>query len=209
MAAPKKLEEAEKLDLLKVHREEYRAPKSPRLLDIPTGHYLAVDGRGEPGGEAFEASVGALYAVAYTLKFASKAAGRDYTVSKLEALWWAAGGEAELDAVPRAQWRWKLMIRRPEFIARPQLDAALAALRRKAKGEGCEAVDLESLSEGRCVQMLHVGPYDQEGDTLSRMRQAAEEGGLAFRGRHHEIYLSDPRRVEPQRLRTILRRPVG
>ena len=198
---------SEKLDLFKLHRAEYAAPKKPVLLDVGKAHYLVADGKGAPGGEEFQLRVGALYAAAYTLKFVSKQAGRDYAVSKLEAVWWA-DGKKELDQVPQGRWRWQLMIRRPEFIGKKELGAAVKVIRDKGKTPGIEAVGLESLTEGRCVQMLHVGPYDREHETIAAMQALAEENGLAFHGRHHEIYLSDPRRVAPQKLKTILRRPV-
>jgi hypothetical protein len=140
-----------------------------------------------------------------TRKFAG---GQDYKVCQLEGLWWADGSSADFTAVPRDQWRWKLLIRVPDFIGQADLDQAKAALRDKGKPPAFESVRLETIEEGPCVQMLHVGPYAEEPATLALMRQFAAAGGLEFRGPHHEIYLSDPRRVPPERLRTILRMPV-
>ncbi len=198
----------QKLDLYKLHKAEYAAPKKPVLLGIPEVHYLVAEGKGEPGGETFQTRVGALYAAAYTLKFACKAEDRDFVVCKLEGLWWAAK-EKNVADVPPKDWHWKLMIRRPDFIGEKRLAAAVAVIKEKGKTPGIEAVHLESLSEGRCVQMLHLGPYDQERETIAAMQTLAEENGLKFRDRHHEIYLSDPRRVAPEKLKTILRHPVG
>ncbi len=203
-----------KIDLFKLHKDEYVARKKPVIVTVQPARYLAIPGRGEPGGEEFQARVGALYAAAYTLKFTSKGEGRDYVVCKLEAIWWADGcddpGSADRDfsQVPREQWRWQLMIRTPDFVEGAELSAAAENI--LAKGKCPEIVDvrLEEVGEGRCVQMLHVGPYEDEPETVAVMRAFAEEQGLAFAGRHHEIYLSDPRRVEPARLRTILRMPV-
>ncbi len=198
-----------KIDLFKLHKDEYVARKKPLIVTVQPARYLAIQGRGEPGGEEFQIRVGALYAAAFTLKFSSKGEGRDYAVCKLEAIWWADGcSDGDFSKVPKEQWRWQLIIRTPDFID----DGALSAAADKilAKGKCPEIVDvrLEELDEGRCVQMLHVGPYEDEPETMAVMRAFAEEQGLAFAGRHHEIYLSDPRRVEPARLRTILRMPV-
>ncbi len=199
----------DKIDLVKLNKEAYSARKKPFLLTIAPAQYLVVEGRGEPGGDAFQSRAGALYATAFTLKFTSKAAGRDYTVCKLEAQWWADGcDDGNFAAVPREQWRWKLMIRTPDFIGEAELAEAADKIRAKGQVEDVDEVRLERLGEGRCVQALHVGPYEEESRTVALMESFADEQGLAFAGRHHEIYLSDPRRVEPARLRTILRLPV-
>ncbi len=201
--------DAAKIDLFKQHRDEYVGRKKPVIVTARRASYLSIEGRGEPGGEEFQARVGALYAAAYTLKFLSKGQGRDYVVCKLEAVWWGDGGDADFSGLPKDQWRWRLMIRTPDFIGDDNLAATIEKV--KAKGQSPEIVDvrLTEFEEGRCVQQLHVGPYDTEGETLAQMHAFAEDQGLAFAGRHHEIYLSDPRRVEPARLRTILRMPVS
>ena len=119
------------------------------------------------------------------------------------------GGEAQSFAcLPKDQWQWRLLIRTPEFVTAEELAKAVAVLREKGKGGPVQEVRLESLAEGLCVQMLHVGPYDREGETVEVMKAYAEQNSLKFHGRHHEIYLSDPRRVPPERLKTILRQPV-
>ena len=197
-----------KIDLFKEHKADYVARKKPVWVDVASAPYLSVVGQGSPGGEEFQQRVGALMAVAYTLKFDSKAAGRDYVVCKLEGIWYGDRG-ANLASTPPESWKWRLLIRVPEFITR---DAVAAAARKVAAKQGRSDildVGLERLAEGRCVQMLHVGPYDQEPETLDVMREFAEGEGFELQGSHHEIYLSDPRRVEPERLRTILRHPVG
>ena len=132
-----------------------------------------------------------------------KFAGQDYKVCHLEGLWW---GFEEMER--QDTWRWKLLIRVPDFISGGDLKAAAAALKKKGKGELPVEVRLETLKEGRCVQVLHTGPYSDEGSTMARMKAVAESNGLSFAGAHHEIYLSDPRRVVPEKLRTILRMPV-
>ncbi len=195
------------LDLNARHKSEYIAPRSPAVLTIGAARYLTVAGRGDPDGPAFGAAVGALYGIAYTIKMAKKAGGRDFRVSKLEGLWWGAPrGKLLIDA-PVRSWRWKVMIRVPTFVAARDLLAARRTL--AMRGRTLEArVRLETLREGRCVQMLHRGPYRAEHGTIAAMVALARGRGLRPRGRHHEIYLSDPRRVAPAKLRTILRQPV-
>jgi hypothetical protein len=200
---------AEKIDLYKLHKDQYVTPKSPVLLTAEEATYLSVDGQGTPGGPEFTDRIGALYSVAYTVKMSRKFAGlQDYMVCKLEALWWAGGPDASLETTPQEQWHWKLLIRTPDFVEREELERAAATLIAKGKAPQADKVRMETLSEGLCVQMLHVGPYDEEPRALERMQAFAGQQGLAFHGRHHEIYLSDPRRVAPERLRTILRHPV-
>jgi hypothetical protein len=194
---------AEKLDLYKKHKVEYAAPKKPVLVSIAPASHLTISGKGEPGGEAFTAAIGALYAVAFTIKMAKKFAGQDYAVCKLEALW-----PPEVFRLPRNEWTWKLLIRVPSFITERDRSAALNTLRERGKEGQSERVQLESIEEGRCVQMLHIGPYDREAETIAAMMDFARGQGLKPHAAHHEVYLSDPRRVEPARLRTILRQPV-
>jgi hypothetical protein len=199
----------EKLDLGKVHKAEYAAPRKPALIDTRPAVYLAISGKGEPGGEEFQARVGALYGMAFTIKMTRKFSGKgDYAVSKLEAQYWCEGVEGDFSAVPKDEWRWKLLIRTPDFISRGDLDDAGAALDKRGKKGFSDDVRLERIEEGPCVQMLHVGPYEREPETIAQMIAFAAGKGLAPHGRHHEIYLSDPRRVPPERLKTILRLPV-
>ena len=200
--------DAEKLDLYKLHKDQYVKPKTPVLVTVPAVPYLAIDGQGPPAGETFQARIGGLYGTAFTLKFQSKFAGRDYKVCHLEGLYWGGEGAVGFVDLPREQWCWTLLIRVPDFIGAEDVEQAKAALREKGKPPDFEAVRLETLEEGPCVQVLHVGPCADEPASLEQMRQLAEDEGLVFHARHHEIYLSDPRRVAPERMRTILRVPV-
>ena len=199
---------ADKLNLYKAHKADYVTPRTPAAVDIAPATYVTITGQGAPGADAFQAGVAALYSVAFTIKMASKSAGRDYTVCKLEGQWWGDSESADLADLPKDQWNWKLLIRTPDFVGKKDLDAAQHALLAKGKPPETRQVKLETIREGRCVQMVHVGPYDAERRTVAAMAAFAKEQGLAFHGLHHEIYLSDPRRVPPDRLRTILRRPV-
>lgn len=197
----------DKLDLYKSHKQEYVTPRKPVLIQTKPAQYLTIEGQGAPGGERFSASIGALYALAFTIKMTRKFAGKqDYTVCKLEAQWLQEG---ELAEIPRDEWRWKLLIRTPDFVSEADRQSAVAALLKKGKPREVEDVRLETLDEGQCVQMLHVGPYERESESIASMQQFAGQKGLTFAGPHHEIYLSDPRRVEAARLKTILRMPVS
>jgi hypothetical protein len=184
-----------KVDLYREHKTEYVAPKTPVFVEVGPAQYLTIDGTGEPGGTEFIAAIGALYNVAFTVKMASKKGGRDYAVAKLECFW----------SGPR---EWTLAIRTPDFIGASDLREAIAALKAKGKPADVGQVGLKNEKEGHVVQMLHVGPYSKIRETVARISAFAEENGSRFRGELHEIYLSDPRRVAPDRLRTVLRHPV-
>ena len=199
---------AKKLDLYKTFAADYVAPRAPALIRPHPAQYLAITGQGEPGGDSFTTRLGFLYNLAFTIKMAKKFAGTDYAVSKLEGLWWGRReGIAFLDE-PRSQWRWQLLIRTPDFIRAADRSAALKQLATRGKDPGVADVQLVKLDEGPSVQLLHVGPYDAEAASLEKMEAFARSQGLRPHGKHHEIYLSDPRRVPPARLKTILRMPV-
>ncbi len=196
-----------KVDVVARHRNEYAATRAPQIVTTGPGRYLTVQGRGEPGGAPFQTHVGALYGMAWSLKMAMKGRGKDFRIPPLEGLWWpTSAGAARED--PGGEWNWKLLMRVPNFVGKRDLGPAVKALEAKGRAGAAREVRIEELREGRCVQALHVGPYATEPETLDRMRRAAADQGLAFRGRHHEIYLSDARRVAPERIRTILRMPV-
>ncbi len=197
-----------KLDLYRKHRGEYVTPRTPVLVTIDPAKYLAIAGQGAPSQPGFQRAIGALYTMAFTIKMARKFAGRDYVVTKLEGLWWGERRGRLLIEEPRSRWRWKLMIRVPPFISETDRRSALALLRSRGKNPLLGQVKLETLREGRCVQILHLGPYDAEHESIGRMMALAREQGRRLRGRHHEIYLSDPRRIPASRLKTILRHPV-
>jgi len=197
-----------KLDLYKLHKSEYVTPRKPVTVDIKPARYLTITGCGEPGGPTFTAKLGALYNVAFTIKMAKKFAGQDYAVCKLEGLWWGSNKTSSFLEEPRDSWNWKLMIRTPDFIQNRHVSEAARKLLAKGGSPDVSEVKLESLREGRCVQVLHTGPYDRETITIESMHKFAAAAGLQVHGLHHEIYLSDPRRLDPHRLKTILRYPV-
>ncbi len=199
---------AEKFDLYVLHKDEYLAPKTPQLVKVKPAKYLAIIGKGEPGGEAFTNKLGALYNVTFTIKMQQKFSGTDYKVCKLEGLWWGNKNKPDFTGEPKSAWNWKLLIRTPDFITEKQLKEAAAGLREKGKSAEVAEVTLEKLNAGLCVQMLHVGPYDEERKTIALMLAFGQNEGFSFHGLHHEIYLSDPRRVAPKKLKAILRMPV-
>jgi len=198
---------AGKIDLYKLHKSEYVTPKKPVFVDIGPAKYLSISGQGSPAGADFQAKMGALYGAAFTMKFASKFAGQDYSVCKPEGIYWTDEGACGFRTIPIEKWHWDLIIRVPDFVAAPLLKAAQAKLKAKETPHAAE-LKLKTLREGRCAQMLHVGLYSEEMATIDKMIAFAQEAGLEFGDTHHEIYLSDPRRVAPEKLRTILRIPI-
>ncbi len=198
---------AEKVDLYKLHKNEYVTPKKPVLLDVQPATYLSITGTGAPGSEEFQKKVGALYGTAFTMKFDAKFSGSDYAVCKLEGIYRTDLGGPGFETIPMDQWHWDLIIRTPDFVTAAQLKAAQAKMLGKGVPEAAEVV-FQTIREGKCVQMLHVGPYSAESATIEQMCAFGKSEGYEFGDRHHEIYLSDPHRVAPEKLKTILRMPV-
>ena len=200
--------EMTKLDLRKELKAYYSARRKPEIIDVPPGKFLTIPGKGDPNGDEYQQALQALYGMSYTLKFAQKAKGRDYTVMHLEGLWWIEDGIFDLNnPAPRESWRWKSMIRQPDFITEDMVEEIRPDVREK-RGPKVDEVKLENFNEGLCAQVLHVGPYREEGPTISSLHKFIEEQGYRMRGDHHEIYMSDPRRSKPEKLKTILRHPV-
>lgn len=202
---------AEKVDFKK-SLDTYRARRGEfRVLEVPRHRYLAVDGSGDPNtAPEYADALAALYPVAYTLKFASKRElGRDYVVPPLEGLWWADDYSAFTTARDKSRWQWTMLLLVPGWLDSDDVAAAIEGVRAKSAPIKLDAVELRELVEGRCVQILHVGSFDDEGPVLAQMHdEFMPEQGLRPRGLHHEVYLSDPRRTAPEKLRTILRQPV-
>ena len=182
------------------------------LVTVPAMQFLMVDGHGAPGtSQAYRDALTSIYPVAYKLKFLSKGElGRDYAVMPLEGLWWADDMDAFTTARDTSRWDWTLMNMVPDWITQEHLDAVRDAIARKGGAPLLDAVRLERYDEGRSVQTLHVGSYDDEAPVLAAMhREFIPAHSLRMTGKHHEIYLSDARRTAPDRLRTILRQPVA
>src|SRR5512143_2272923 len=169
----------EKIDLYKQHKDQYVTPKKPVLVTMDEATYLTVSGRGAPGGPEFTERIGALYGMAFTVKMTRKFAGlQDYVVSKLEAQWWLDGENCDFANAPKDQWNWRLMIRTPRIVKQQELDEAARKLIEKGKAPCADQVKLESITEGLCVQMLHVGPYEEERRSIGTMKAFAEQRGL-------------------------------
>lgn len=205
----------EKLDLTKKHKAYYTAKTKPELVTIEEVTCLAIRGKGDPSEQGFAQCVQAMYSVAYTLKFACKARVADFAVAKLQGQWWydeeKYAGISMQDApvrIPRSEWEYRLLIRMPDYITQQDLDNAINTVVEKKGIILARALSLYTLTEGKCVQMLHVGPYATEIDTLLVMKEYMEQHKLQRNGLHHEIYLSDMRKTAPEKLKTILREPV-
>jgi len=200
---------ADKLDLYKAHKDQYKATAKPRIVELPPIHYLVVEAEGSPTDDRFMEVMGALYGIAYTLKFMYKNKGQDFVVSKLEGMWFPEGGfDQKIENPSEMNWKYKLMIRMPEFVRQDDLPTAREQLEKKKKEGPFDLVNLSIIEEGTVVQALHIGPYAEETPTLEAMHTWAGEQGYKHLPNHHEIYLSDPRRGDPAKLRTILRTPV-
>ncbi len=202
---------ADKIDFKKT-LDTYRATSGKfRIVEVPEMQYLKVDGRGDPNtSPEYSAALEALYPVAYKLKFASKRElGLDYVVPPLEGLWWAADMEAFTAARDKSQWEWTMMIMTPNWIEQSLFESSLATVGAKNPPTKLGEVRLASLAEDSCVQTLHIGSFDDEAEVLERMHnEFIPENGFRMTGKHHEVYFSDPRKVAPEKMRTILRQPV-
>jgi hypothetical protein len=184
---------------------------TPQVVTVCDLQYLMIDGHGDPNTPAFAEATTTLYPVAYKLKFTSKKdLARDYVVMPLEGLWWADDMESFTDARDKTQWNWTLMIMVPDWITRDMFIAVLEQVAMKDRPARLDELRLEILSEGLSVQALHIGAYDDEAELLQRMHhEFFPSQGLTMVGKHHEIYLSDTRRVAQARLKTILRQPAA
>ena len=198
-----------KLDLKKELKHLYSpSPKEPVLVDVPDMNFLMIDGQGDPNtSQEYKDALGALYAVSYTVKFMSKKEGTDYTVMALEGLWWMEGMERfSLDS--KGEWKWTSMMMQPDVVTKEMVERAIEEVERKKNPPALPKLRFESFHEGLSAQIMHIGPYAEEGPTIEKLHAFIEEQGHRLRDKHHEIYLSDPRRASPEKLRTVLRQPV-
>jgi hypothetical protein len=201
---------SDKIDLKK-QLDCYAARRSEfRILEVPPANYLMIDGEGDPNTPVFAEATESLYPLAYTIKFASKRElGRDYVVPPLEGLWWADDMAAFTARRDKSRWSWTLLIMQPEWIDAGLVDTARRAVEAKGAPTRLHDIRFATLEGGLCVQTLHVGSFDDEAPVLARLHdEFIPANGLRMTGRHHEVYLSDPRRTAPEKLRTILRQPV-
>ena len=201
-----------KIDLVKDLKHLYSAsPKESTLVDVPPLRFLMVDGKGDPNiAPEYKDAIEALYSVAYTIKFAVKKgeAAIDFGVPPLEGLWWT-GDMAAFSQDDKGAWSWTMMIMQPDFVTEELVRQAVAQVQRKDERRAVSKVRLEEYREGQSAQILHIGPYAAEGPTIAVLHAYIAAAGYERSGKHHEIYLGDPRRSAPEKLRTIVRQPVA
>lgn len=196
------------------HRKELKrwyAPTEKAVVEVepPPAHYLMLDGAGDPNtSREYAAAVETLFTVAYTLKFMVKRGSLavDYRVMPLEGLWWT-DDMATFSTEEKGRWKWTMMILQPELVTAAMVGTACAEVRRKKNPEALDRLRFERFAEGRCAQILHVGPFSEEGPSVAKVHHFIESRGGKLTGKHHEIYLSDIRKAAPARWKTIVRQP--
>ncbi len=210
---------ADAIDFKKKDKIYYAPSTAPELIDVPSMRFLMVDGKGDPNtAQAYADALAALYGLSYAIKM-SKMGGKqpqgyyDFVVPPLEGLWWTAEGVYDgVTQKDKSKFRWTSMIRQPDFVTLPVLEEAKASLAKKKPGMDTSLVRLEDFAEGLCVQVMHLGPYDDEPATVRKMDvYMAKEGYLqdfSMSRHHHEIYLGDPRKTAPEKLKTVIRHPI-
>ena len=205
----------EKLDLRKQYKHLYMpSAKEVAVVDVPPFQFAMIDGAIEPGqspgtSPSFQQAMEALYGISYTLKFASKKRAEnpvDYPVMALEGLWWVE--EGPFDIAQPGNWCWTAMIMQPDHISPEMFQDAWVQLGKKKPNPALELLRLETFHEGPCIQIMHIGPYAEEMATIAKMDAFAQEHGYTLHGKHHEIYVGDPRRAAPEKLKTVLRHPI-
>ena len=204
-------------DFKKEYKEFYMSKSVPEIVTVPKANYIAVRGMGDPNqeGGAYQSAVSILYAVAYTLKMSYKTDYRiegffEYVVPPLEGFWWQEGTDG-VDYRDKSTFHWISVIRLPEFVTKKDFDWAVEEAARKKKLD-CSLADFLTIEEGLCVQIMHIGPFDNEPSTVALMDQYIAENGYANDMNetrlHHEIYLSDARKVAPEKRKTVIRHPI-
>ncbi|MFQ5585797.1 MAG: GyrI-like domain-containing protein [Thermodesulfobacteriota bacterium] len=201
----------EKIDYKKKLRHLYRpSARKVKIVEAPPMNFLMVDGEGDPNrSQSFSDAIEALFPLAYTLKFMVKKGdmGIDYGVLPLEALWWADDMSA-FSTGNKDAWKWTVMIMQPEFITREMVEKGTKDVKRKKKPVSLPLVRFEAFKEGKAAQIMHIGPFSEEGPTIEKVHLFIEENGSQRAGKHHEIYLSDIRRAAPEKWKTIVRQPM-
>jgi hypothetical protein len=205
----------EKLDLTKKYKSYFTAKPKPEVVEIGKAHFISIQGKGDPNERPFAERIEALYPVAYAIKFAFKEKGKDFTVSKLEGLWWYDEKKYQSKSmtdttveIPRSEWEYRLLIRLPDFVTKKDFEKAVKAVVEKKNLSLAKELEFFEMNEGKSVQMLHVGPFSTEPETLKHLEIFINENKFERNGLHHEIYLSDFRKTKPEKLKTILREPV-
>lgn len=200
-----------KVDFKKEWKHLYQPPTSRVVqVDVPPMNFLMIDGEGDPASSLpFQDAIEALFSISYTLKFMIKKGpdAVDYGVMPLEALWWA-DDMTSFSMGDKSKWKWTVMVMQPGFITEERVEKAIDDLTRKGKPVALPSLRFQPLSEGKSAQIMHIGPFSQEGPTIQKMHTFIHECGCDLSGKHHEIYLSDMRRADPARWKTVLRQPM-
>lgn len=198
------------IDLKKTYRDHYTAKRTPTIVDVPTRPFLMIDGHGDPNtAQEYQDAIEALYPIAYGLRSAIKAATGDaYTVMPLEGLWWVPD-MTEFDPADKSDWSWTAMICLPDVVTDTLVQEVIPAVTAEKDLAAGAKARVEDFTEGIAAQILHIGPYADEAPTIQELHAFITDAGHRLVGRHHEIYLSDPRRADPAKLRTIIRQPFA
>jgi len=205
----------QKIDFVTEDKQLYSPKTKPEIVEVPKMKYLMIDGLGFPDNNpAFQRAFQALYGLAYTIKFMPKKSSApegfsDFKVPPPEGLWWMEDNKPFDNSRPSTDWHWTLMLRVPDYVTDELLSQAVKQLVQKRNDDIYYLARLDSLDEGKAVQMLHIGPYATEQESIKQMDALVEQTGLRYIGRHHEIYFGDPRRTAPEKLKTVLRHPVA
>lgn len=201
----------EKIDIKKELKHLYQpSAKEVGQVDVPTMNYLMIDGEGDPNtSQAYSDAVEVLFTVSYTVKFMVKKGSLavDYGVMPLEGLWWA-DDMSSFTTEDKSNWKWTMMIMQPSFITREIVDNAIADVKKKKNPTAISKLHFEALSEGKCAQIMHIGPFSEEGPTIEKLHHFIDSIGNKRSGKHHEIYLSDIRKADPKKWKTIIRQPM-
>jgi hypothetical protein len=197
------------IDLTKVYKDAYLAKGEPGLVEIASRPFLMIDGHGDPNtAPEYASAIEALYPIAYAIRASvKKQTGDAYKVMPLEGLWWASD-MTRFSVERKGDWNWTMMISLPDLVTAEEAGSAIVATTRKKQLASGQQVRFETFGEGACAQVMHTGPYADEAPTIEALHRFIAAQGLALRGLHHEIYLGDPRRSDPAKLKTIIRQPV-
>lgn len=199
-----------KIDYKKVYKNLFTGKKDqPVLIDVPEFNYLMVDGKGNPNtSKEFQDAIEVLYGVSYTMKFMVKGKDpdKDYTVMPMEALWWVED-MTKFDTNKKDDWLWTIMIMQPDFVTENNVREAIEAIKKKKDLTALAKLRFEKFPAQKAGQIMHIGPYDKEEPTIKILHNFIKDSGFELTGKHQEIYLSDPRRTDPEKLKTIIRQP--
>lgn len=202
---------ASKVDFKRELRAFYSAGSEPVIVDVPEMAFLMIDGHGDPNtAPGYGEAIQALYPVAYAAKFAVRggSGGLDFAVMPLEGLWWVPD-MSMFTVEDKSAWDWTILIMQPDQVTQEIVEEAKTKAAKKNPSDAVARVRLERFAEGRAAQVMHVGPYSAEGPTIARLHSFITEQGYVRAGKHHEVYLSDPRRTAPEKMKTIIRQPVA